>query len=274
MCNVKTVDNSRKDRIQAGFTLVELAVVMTVIGLITGGVLKGQEMISNARVKATITQIHEMTTAVIAFQEIYGALPGDLKTADRSVPGCTGYCGAGNGNGIIGRPNLNGNGGRGVFDAISSQAGTTNMPEVETTWFWQHLMLTGLITGVEVADPNKPQWGVTHPKAPLPGGLHIGYLSTGKPLEPEMVSGHYIAFRAEMDGLPGGIPSIAFISGFSSGTLATSPFMAQNIDIKLDDGRPLKGRIVAPSLVGFGCLPNYDPSEKSANCLLSALIEG
>ena len=34
-----------------GFTLVEIAIVMVIIGLLIGGVLKGQAMVQNAKVK-------------------------------------------------------------------------------------------------------------------------------------------------------------------------------------------------------------------------------
>ncbi|MCC7488982.1 MAG: prepilin-type N-terminal cleavage/methylation domain-containing protein, partial [Gammaproteobacteria bacterium] len=37
-------------RQQQGFTLVEIAIVLVIIGLMIGGVLKGQEMITNAKV--------------------------------------------------------------------------------------------------------------------------------------------------------------------------------------------------------------------------------
>ncbi len=42
---------------QSGFTLVELAIVMIIIGLLIGGILKGQELVSNARVTSTVAQI-------------------------------------------------------------------------------------------------------------------------------------------------------------------------------------------------------------------------
>ncbi len=36
---------------QKGFTLVEIAIVLVIVGLLIGGVLKGQEMITNAKLK-------------------------------------------------------------------------------------------------------------------------------------------------------------------------------------------------------------------------------
>ena len=61
-----------------GFTLVELAIVMMIIGLLIAGVLKGQEMVQNARVTNTIKQINGYQAAFVGFQDKYSALPGDM----------------------------------------------------------------------------------------------------------------------------------------------------------------------------------------------------
>ena len=62
---------------QAGFTLVEVAIVMVIIGLLIGGVLKGQAMIHNAKVKRLIKDIDGMRAAVLTYQDRFGMLPGD-----------------------------------------------------------------------------------------------------------------------------------------------------------------------------------------------------
>lgn len=62
---------------QAGFTLVEIAIVMIIIGLLIGGILKGQEMINNAKVKRVVKQADEMRAAVMSFYDKYGQYPGD-----------------------------------------------------------------------------------------------------------------------------------------------------------------------------------------------------
>lgn len=86
-----------------GFTLVELAIALMVIGLLIGGVLKGQELIENARVTQTIRDIKGYDAAALIFNNTYGALPGDIKKPQR-IPGCTeAVCNIpGNGNGRIG----------------------------------------------------------------------------------------------------------------------------------------------------------------------------
>ncbi|MFH2045904.1 MAG: prepilin-type N-terminal cleavage/methylation domain-containing protein [Pseudomonadota bacterium] len=62
---------------QKGFTLVEIAIVLVIIGLLIGGILKGQEMIQNARVKRVVKQADEMRAAYMTFLDKYGQLPGD-----------------------------------------------------------------------------------------------------------------------------------------------------------------------------------------------------
>jgi prepilin-type N-terminal cleavage/methylation domain-containing protein len=66
---------------QAGFTLVEIAIVMVIIGLLIGGVLKGQAMIQNAKVKRVVKQADEIRAAVMTFYDKYGVYPGDENLA-------------------------------------------------------------------------------------------------------------------------------------------------------------------------------------------------
>src|SRR5215467_6743012 len=68
-------------RKQAGFTLVEIAIVLVIIGLLLGGILKGQEMIAQARIKNAINDFNGVTVAVTSYQDRYRALPGDDKNA-------------------------------------------------------------------------------------------------------------------------------------------------------------------------------------------------
>ncbi|MDY6972216.1 MAG: prepilin-type N-terminal cleavage/methylation domain-containing protein [Thermodesulfobacteriota bacterium] len=67
--------------IKAGFTLVEIAIVMVIIGLLIGGVLKGQAMIQNAKVKRVVKQAEELRAAILSFYDKYGVYPGDENKA-------------------------------------------------------------------------------------------------------------------------------------------------------------------------------------------------
>jgi prepilin-type N-terminal cleavage/methylation domain-containing protein len=75
----KTLRNKNR-----GFTLVEIAIVLMIIGLLIGGILRGQELITSARVRNIIDQKSAIQTAYIGFIDRYRALPGDL-TADQAI---------------------------------------------------------------------------------------------------------------------------------------------------------------------------------------------
>lgn len=81
---------------QRGFTLVEIAIVLVIIGLLVGGVLKGQAMIQNAKVKKVVKMADELRAGVMTFYDKYGMYPGDENQA--TPPGDTFN---GNGNGRI-----------------------------------------------------------------------------------------------------------------------------------------------------------------------------
>lgn len=88
---------------QSGFTLVEIAIVLVIIGLLLGGVLKGQALVDSARVKNLIQQSNSLSAAVLAYQDKFRALPGDDIQGTSHAPGSTGN---GNGDGQITEYNL------------------------------------------------------------------------------------------------------------------------------------------------------------------------
>ncbi len=85
---------------QQGFTLVEIAIVLVIIGLLLGGILKGQELITNAKVRNVADQVNSVKAAYFAFQDRYRALPGDYLEAQAAanIPNVTA---GGDGNGQI-----------------------------------------------------------------------------------------------------------------------------------------------------------------------------
>ena len=86
---------------QKGFTLVEIAIVLVIIGLLLGGILKGQELINSARVRNLADQNSGTQAAYYGFIDRYRQVPGDWSAANATAAiGVTVNLG-GNGNGRI-----------------------------------------------------------------------------------------------------------------------------------------------------------------------------
>ncbi len=95
MKNIKSMKGQ-----QSGFTLVEIAIVLVIIGLLLGGILKGQELINSAKVKNLAADFKNAPLAIYGYQDRFRAVPGDDLRADSNLP--TGVpADQGNGNGRI-----------------------------------------------------------------------------------------------------------------------------------------------------------------------------
>lgn len=233
---------------QKAFTLVELAIVMTIIGLLIGGILKGQELLENARVTSTIAQIKSFEAATTAFRDIYGEIPGDLPNAESRIPGCVAACNPPYapeaGNGKISNSFLEDRAAVVPFTAVNSGQ--------EANLFWMHLLKANLIVGVtdqELTDNSiAPAWGVTHPAAKIGGGYHVGYQypSPGDEFVPGQPSGIEINWQS-----PALLALLSTIT-VNTGLMTTDPgaqvltaARAGQIDRKMDDGMPATGNVFA-----------------------------
>ena len=114
---------------QQGFTLIEIAIVLVIIGLLLGGVLKGQELITSARVRNIISQQDGVKAAFFGFLDRYRAYPGDYGQATATIPGCA-ACKDGNNDGQI---------------TNNATVGAATVDEQIAVW--EHLSHAGFING-------------------------------------------------------------------------------------------------------------------------------
>lgn len=122
-------------RKQLGFTLVEIAVVLVIIGLLLGGVLKGQELITQAKIKNVANDFTGLSAAIYSYQDRYRALPGDDSRA--ATRWTQAIVDSGDGDGQV----------EGSYNS------TTNTDE--SRQFWLHLRNAGFIGG-DVNSPEQP----------------------------------------------------------------------------------------------------------------------
>ena len=122
-------------RNQSGFTLIEIAIVLVIIGLLLGGVLKGQELINSAKVKNLATDFKNIPVFIYGYQDKFRALPGDDSNAATHVTGAIAATTGGTvGNGVI----------EGAWDSVTLTD--------ETQKFWEHVRLAGLAAGQTTGD--------------------------------------------------------------------------------------------------------------------------
>jgi len=119
---------------QQGFTLVEIAIVLVIIGLLLGGILKGQEMITQAKIKNVIADFSGVSAAYHGYQDRYRAIPGDDPNAAGrwTVPS---VATSGSGNGVV----------AGLYNSA--------LATDESRLWWDHLRRAGFVSGSGTNQP-------------------------------------------------------------------------------------------------------------------------
>lgn len=220
---------------QSGFSLVELSIVLVILGLLTGGILGGQALIRAAELRAVPTEYARYNAALQAFRDKYFAYPGDMGNATR-------FWGRMNGNAdcvttssaaVSAAGACDGNADGGVFPAAA--AGQAS----EQTQFWRHMALAGLIEGTFTGlagplDIQECQPGIACPRSKLANagwGIQSPYNYPGDGVAYAMDYGTALIFGSYTSG---GLPYFPVLK----------PEEAWNIDSKMDDGRPARGKVI------------------------------
>lgn len=230
-------------RSEQGFTLVELAIVMVIIGLLIGGILKGQELINNAKISATVTQVKSMDAALNTFQDKYAALPGDMLTPSTRLPDCT-----------TAPCNLPGDGN----SKYANTAGSTPTNTQEGVVAFAHLSAADLLSGINLTtNPSTPTFGGLLPAVKAGGGMWLGGSSnTGGATAITSLTANrtYLALNGSNEAI-------------STTTGALSPVDAAQIDRKVDDGSPISGAV--QSVCNAGISGNtYQESVTNGTCAM------
>jgi prepilin-type N-terminal cleavage/methylation domain-containing protein len=223
----------------AGFTLLEMSLVLAVVALIIGGIVAGQSLIRSAQLRSAVSEYDIYVKGIKEFQDKYQALPGDMSNATS----------------IWGASTANGDG-SGTIGSCTTPGAPANTAE---EWYlaWQHLALAGLVPGNFTGtstDGTTAVIGSNVPASKLSGaGWTINYYlnpsSTGVGLWPDQY-GHVLNLGSYKAG------------DYTRGPILT-PIEASNLDSKLDDGMPGTGKVRAwrTNVLGLGNCTTADSSQ-------------
>lgn len=206
-------------KLQQGFTMVELSIVLVIIGLIVAGVLVGQDLIRGAEVRATVSQLERFSATVNTFRVKYTQIPGDInKAVDFGLnnPSVSTIGGNGDANGLI--SSYNGT----ASDTIDNPI---NLARGEITNFWYHLSRAKLIEGNFNGAQSDGQLSETFPRTKMNRGGFTVYNKDG--------INH---FHIGVTNSQGAAHSFAN---------NLRPEEAYGIDVKIDDGFPEQGATIA-----------------------------
>lgn len=211
-----------------GFTILEISIVIVVIGLITGAVMVGRDMMHNAALNSQIAQLEKFTLATATFKMKYGGLPGDLLNADQY--GLNYHTASGS---TVNR-------GDGVLNNHAVRDAPVSTMWTEITFFFIHLTDAGLIEGNQQYKHQNMTYNYCDdtgyykqfPKMEIGnGGIHATQYR------------NKIWFGLALNSCSLGAGGGSLILRSTGGVIAPSD--AHYIDTKLDDGIPATGTVIA-----------------------------
>ncbi len=224
-----------ENRGEKGFTLVELAIVMIIIGLLIGGVLKGQELINNAQVAGAVSEVKGFDAAINTFRDTYAGYPGDLLLATTRIPNCGATCANGDGNGQIGASGVGG-----------------GAPAGENLNMWIHLNRAGMASS---GGANATaQYGQALPQSAFgTGGYRVYYWQGGALFGSNSTAGHWLTLTRD--------------PGANTGFLTAS--QSARMDRKMDDGVADSGSVKAIAAANCHAAGVYAEATNPAGCALA-----
>ena len=147
-----------KNSTQKGFTLVEIAIVLVIIGLLLGGILKGQEMITQAKIKNLISDFSGVSVAYHGYVDRYRKIPGDDGDATTRWGGVPASA----------TPN----------DGVIAGGYASTTPDDESRLFWLHLRRAGFVSGTDQEQPfNAVAGKIGVQTGNTAGGAALGFSS-------------------------------------------------------------------------------------------------
>lgn len=204
-----------------GFSLIELSIVLTVLGLLVGGIMAGRSIIKSAELRSVWEEYQQIESATLMFKETYQQMPGDMSNATEF------WSGTWNGDG---------------FGTLNYPSGANQNGEIFT--YWQHLALANLLPGQYTGragsgSSEDSEAGVNVMRARYPaGGWSVSTIRNGV-TDPSWASGGW--YTREY----GHILQIGRkIANYEYGGYLFTPAEAFLIDSKVDDGVPATGKLV------------------------------